>query len=246
MTGDYDFRGGTHSHCVCTGRLEPAVLGHGLIARPCDREIYAFVQLDSQFPGLFLRQGNEFRVVRPGHIRETLSERVQIRTYERVRDEVDVVVYYHKVSDLEALHHTSGRIRDEKSANAEPAHHPDRESDRIHRVTLIVVEASLHRNDLLPGQSAYDEIAFVAYGCRLWKARDVGVRDDSRVAYLLRYVSEAAAQDYAEFRLASAHRIPYECRRFVDTYLSLVHNFYVKTREHQHLTCILQESEGLR
>ena len=59
-------------------------------------------------------------------------------------------------------------------------------------------------------------------------------------------LNDAYDEDYAEFRLASAHRIPYECRRFVDTYLSLVHNFYVKTREYQHLTCILQESEGHR
>ena len=58
-----------------------------------------------------------------------------------------MVSYDHKVSDTERSVHTTGGVRDEQRLYADDFHHPDRQSDSVHVVALVVVETTLHGYD---------------------------------------------------------------------------------------------------
>lgn len=83
---------------------------------------------------------------------------------------------------------------DKEGLDAEELKDADVKSHLLHRVTLIVVEASLHSKDRYAVECSRDEVAFVSDGRGLWKMGDVGVRDDSRGFDFVGKCSKTAAE----------------------------------------------------
>ena len=88
-----------------------------------------------------------------------------------LREEIDMVGDNHQVANIELRVHTSGGIRDEERLDAQLIHDTDRESHLLHRISLIVMEASLHRHDLDAPQLAEDQFAAMSFDSR---HREVG------------------------------------------------------------------------
>ena len=77
-------------------------------------------------------------------------------------EEVDVVGDNHQVADSEGRVHASGGIGDIECADAELIHDAHGEGDLLHGVALIIVEASLHGQDVDASELAEDEFAGVS------------------------------------------------------------------------------------
>ena len=118
-------------------------------------------------------------------------------------DQVDVVADDHQVAHVVAQVGAARRIGDEQVLDAEADHHPDGEDHQVHRVTFVVVDAALHRDDAFPAQGADDEVSLVADGRGHGEAGELAVRDDERILDLVGQFSETASEDDADQRLPS-------------------------------------------
>ena len=116
---------------------------------------------------------DESVVVSLVHIREARTGREVLAAQRVFREEVDVVGDNHQVADLELRVHAARSVAYEEGLYAQFVHHADRERNVLHRVALVVVEASLHRHDVLAAELAEDELARVALNGRYGEVRDV-------------------------------------------------------------------------
>ena len=78
-------------------------------------------------------------------------------------EEVDVVVDNHQVTNLELWVHTARGIAYEEGLDAQLVHHTLWEGNFLHVVSLIEVEATFHRHDVLAAQLAEDQLASVSF-----------------------------------------------------------------------------------
>ena len=90
------------------------------------------------------------------------------------------------------------------------------------------MDASFHGHDRLAAQSANDEVAFMADGGGHGEAGNLGVGDDERIFDLVGELAETAAEDDADFRLASlqedrGHRLVHVLRCVVDFFDTGIH-----------------------
>jgi len=134
-----------------------------------------------------------------------------------------VVSDYHEISYLEVRVAGSCGVGDEQVFDAERLHDPYSDGDKVHRISLIVVEAALHGYDLLSSEFAEYEIALVADGRRDWKPGDLAVRNHGLVDDLVCEPSQPAPQHNPEFRDAPADGGTYMVRGIMDSFESVVH-----------------------
>ena len=78
-------------------------------------------------------------------------------------EEVDVVSDNHQVANLELWVHTACSIRNKQCLNPQLIHHADGEGNLFHRVTLIVMETSLHSYDIDTAQFAENQLAAMSF-----------------------------------------------------------------------------------
>ena len=130
------------------------------------------MQLDAKLRSLFLRKSDKFQIIRTGHIREARSELLKIRSDKRIRKMADMISDDHKVSYLEIKVHSTCRIRNEEVLNTQNLHHSDRQSNKLHRIALIIMEASLHRNHELASKLTCNEISLMSDCCGYRKSGD--------------------------------------------------------------------------
>ena len=90
-------------------------------------------------------------------------------------EEVDVVGDNHEVANLEFGVHTSRGIAHEESLDTKFVHHANGERNLLHRVALVVVEASLHSHDVLAAQFTKDYFAGMALNRRYGEIGDFGI-----------------------------------------------------------------------
>ena len=111
------------------------------------------------------------------------------------REEVDVVSDNHQVTNLEVRVHAPSCIAYEEGLDAQLVHHTDREGHLLHGVPLVVVETSLHGQDVLATQFAhYEATAVSLYGAD-GHVGDVVVTDACLDLYLFCQPPQTGAQD---------------------------------------------------
>ena len=99
-------------------------------------------------------------------------------------EEVDVVGDDHQVANFKAWVHATGSIRDEERLDAQLIHHTNRKGHLLHGVALVVVEATLHGQDVHTTQLTEDEFSAMAFHRRDGEVGDVRVRKLQLVSYL--------------------------------------------------------------
>ena len=83
------------------------------------------------------------------HIGEPWTEVIEIRSDERIRKKVDMVPDNHQVAYLEIEIDAAGSIGNEEIPYPYDLHYPDRQCDKLHRITLVIMNPALHCNDSL-------------------------------------------------------------------------------------------------
>ena len=101
MTGNDDFRSSGHADCIRTDLPHVLVLSRSFEGRPRASEIYTFFQFKAHLRASLLGYGYDTMIVWTGHVRETWTEIIKVRTDERIGDQVDVVRNYHQVANIE-------------------------------------------------------------------------------------------------------------------------------------------------
>ena len=161
-----------HAHGVATDAPEVAVLSRGLKGRPLGTNIYAFHQPDAFLLGDVTCHLDEARAIGIDHCREAGSQFVNVLAVQRMLGEdVDMVGDDHEVAYLEVGVHAARGVGDEDRLDANGFHDAYREGNLLHRVALVIVEAALHRHDILVAQCAEDETALMTLNGRY---REVG------------------------------------------------------------------------
>ena len=94
-----------------------------------------------------------------------------------LRHKVDVVRNHHQITNRKSRIHATGRIAYKKSPDAKFVHHPYRKCHLLHRVTLIVVETTLHRHNIPAAQASENELPGMPLHRRNREVRNISVRD---------------------------------------------------------------------
>ena len=103
MPGDYDFRRDAHAYIVTSDGTVESVFCRGFVSGTCAGNIYSPLQFHAlafRYPEHLVLQGE---VVCAGHVGESRSELVEVRAYQRVGEQVDMVPDKHQVADGVAL-----------------------------------------------------------------------------------------------------------------------------------------------
>ena len=226
MTGDYHFGNGGHTYQVGSYGTEETHLGGSLVGRARSSEIHTLIQLDSHSCSNLKSLLLKLEVVGAGHIGEAGAEVVHISSYERIGHKVDMVADYDGISHLVVGIQGSGGIGDQQELDSELAHHADGQRQGGHIVSLVVVEAALHREHAFPSEISADEITLVAYYRGYGEAGDFGIGDGDPFFDYFCQLSQAAAQDDGCNGLATFEPGLDVLRSRVDSFNSFVHSVF--------------------
>lgn len=173
----------THADGIGSETMIHLVFGWCLESRTLYSDIYAMHNPYSLFLGNLVCLGNQTEVVGLVHIRETWTCGEILSTQRMLGEEVDVVGDDHEVANLELGIHTARGIADEECLDAKLVHHSDGERNLLHRVALIVMEATLHSHDVLTTEFAEDKLSGMSLDCRNREVGYLGIRELVGVSY---------------------------------------------------------------
>ena len=231
MPCDYHFWNGAHTHCVCAGYELEFVLCRGLVGRACVSVVNAFLKVDSYSCGDFLGQFSQLWVIRSGHIRESRAKLFHILTYQRVRKHIDMVLNHHQVAHLVARVQSSCCVRHEQGLYPQHFHNPHRESDLLHSIAFVEVEASLHRQNAVPGYGAADQVPLMANRGADREVRNLFIRKNYRFFYGIGQCAQPASQHDSDAGLSLANSFFYKsCRCLIITKIHLSLLFLFRNR----------------
>ena len=163
MASHDDLGYGTHAYSVASQQSVHAILGRSLEGRTLYAYVYSVLQVDALLLGYAVSQVAQTLVVSLVHVGESRTCGEVLATKRMLGEEVDMVVDHHQVAYLEGFVHATRGVADEEGLDAQLVHHTLGECHLFHVVTLIEVETSLHRHDVLAAQLAEDQFAGMAF-----------------------------------------------------------------------------------
>ena len=101
-----------------------------------------------------------------------------------LREEIDMVVDHHQVTNLEVGIHASCRIRHKELFDAQFTHDTFRERYLFHGVPLIIMEPAFHGHDVFSSEFSEDKLSCVPLYGRLREVGYVGIGKSIGVSYL--------------------------------------------------------------
>ena len=144
-------------------------------------------------------------VIGLAHIREARAEGVQVGAAERVwashPHQTDMIGDEHQVAGEIVGMDGTGSVGHHKGLNTQPLHHAHGQSDLLHGVAFIIMNAPLHHKNGLPFQLANEHAARVTGNCG---DRPIGNFAEGDAVGSFNSVCQAAqtrAQDDANSRL---------------------------------------------
>ena len=156
---------GGHSDGIATKDTIHLIFGWGLEGWALQTHIDTILQTDLLLTGNVKGHLDEQGIIGLMHIWETWTRGEVLATQWMLWEEVDMVGDDHQVTNLETGVHATCGITDEEGLDAQFVHDTYGESDLLHRITLIVVEAALHGQDIHTTQFAEDQFATMSlYG----------------------------------------------------------------------------------
>ena len=162
MTCNYHFRNCRHSYSIRADKSVISIFCRSLISRACACKIDTALKFITESGSNFECHSAKILVIRAGHIRKTRSELSHIRTDQRIRQMADMVCNHHHISHLEVEIHSSCCIGNKKILYSKNLHNPYWQGYQIHRVSLIIMEASLHGNNELSAKLTSDKITLMS------------------------------------------------------------------------------------
>ena len=117
------------------------------------------------------------------HVGEARTCGEVLATQRMFREQIDMVGDDHQVANLEGWIHATCCIGDKECLDAQLVHDANGEGDSLHAVAFVVVETSLHGQDVNTSQLAEDELAGVAFYGRDREVRYLAIGDFELVSY---------------------------------------------------------------
>ncbi len=151
-----DLRNGGHADGVATQCAIHAVLCWCLEGWTGGAKVNAIDQTDALLLGNLCSQVDEFVVIGFVHIREAWTGGEVLAAQRVLREEVDMVGDNHEVANLEGRVHAAGSVGDEEGLDAQLVHHSDGEGHLLHVIAFVVMEASLHSQNVHASEFAED------------------------------------------------------------------------------------------
>ena len=133
-----------------------------------------------------------------------------------------MVRQHNDVPPVEVLTHTTDGARHDEFARAERVHYAQRECQLLHRVTLIEVQPTLHRDNILTPEFADDDVARMTQSRRLHKVRDLLVGNRGLGVDRFRHPTETCAEDDRKTWLCLRLLLK-ELSRFFDLFVQVSH-----------------------
>ncbi len=176
VDGDDGFGNGGHADDVAADLADEALFGAGFVIGAGDGDISALVGDEVRSASDFQGAIDEVAVVGLAHVGEARAEGIVVDADERVGvHEVYVIVHDHDVAAFVERIQSAGCVRDDKQVDAEGFHHADGQGDLPGGVAFVEMEAALHGDDGQAGESAANELAFVADGSGDGEVRNIFV-----------------------------------------------------------------------
>ena len=97
---------------------------------------------------------------------------------------------YHEVTNVERCIGTTSGIAYKECLDAQLVHYSDGECHFLHRVTLIIVETSLHGHHFFASKSTKDEFAVMTFHRGNGEIRDICIAYLFCYAYLISHFSQ--------------------------------------------------------
>ena len=183
MAGHDYLWNGAHAYGVATQGSVHAVLCRSLEGRTLDAHIYTMLNRNILLLGNLVGKITELLVVCLVHIWEARTGREVLATQWMLREEVDVVIDNHQVTDLELRVHASRGIAYEESLDTQLEHHALWECYFLHIISFIEMESAFHRHDVLAAQLSEDELACMSFYGRYREVRNFTIWEFVTVSY---------------------------------------------------------------
>ena len=101
----------------------------------------------------------------------------------------------HQITYTEGLVDATSSVGDEEVLDTQELHHTDGEGDLLHRITLVVVEASLHAEHRDTRERTCNKVSLVTDGRRVREVRNLGIGDDRGVLEHIAELTQTATED---------------------------------------------------
>ena len=171
VVGHDDLRDGGHADGITANEAEHAIFGRRLEGGALYADIDTVDDADVFLLSYLVGKGYQLVAVCLVHVGEPRSCGEVLTAQRMLGEEIDMVGDDHQVANPEVRVHATGSIRHKERLDAQLVHHADGEGHLLHVVALIVVEASLHGNDVLASQLTEDQFADMSFNGRY---REVG------------------------------------------------------------------------
>src|SRR4030043_150041 len=107
------------------------------------------------------------------HIREPGPYTVIIFSDKGIGKKIYMISDYHDIAYLKCRIYSSGSIGKEKTFYAEIPEYPYRQCHQVRSVSFIIMEPSLHGDNLLLSEIAIDKLSFMTFHGRDREIRDI-------------------------------------------------------------------------
>ena len=127
-----------------------------------------------------MQQRAQCRVVRIGHVGESLVGWLHGTGQRIAKHQVDVIGDHHEITGTEGPAHTTGGVRGHVHRHAKGMHHAHRERRQRRLMPFIHVKTARHRHHRTPAKAAHQHVAGMANHRGRGEARHLGKRDAHR------------------------------------------------------------------
>ena len=146
--------------------------------------VYTMNHSDTFFFGNFVSQSSQLSVIGLVHVRESWTCWEVLTMKWMLREEVDMIVDDHQISNFKVGIHSSRGIGNKQSFNAQLVHDALWEGYFFHVITFIIVESALHSHDVLATQLAKNKLARMTFHRGQGEVWNVSIGEFVTICYL--------------------------------------------------------------
>ena len=180
MVCDDDFRDGGHADGIGAEFLEESDFGGGFVFGAVACAVDAFAQKEALFFGGLSDDVAQLSVIRLAHVGESGTELIFVEPDEWAsgHHHVEVVGDEHEFAGVEVWVGSAGGVGDDHAGTAETMQNADGECDAFEVSAFIIVDASLHDDEVFAVELAEDQVSGMSMHAGGWESFDFAVGDD--------------------------------------------------------------------
>ena len=209
----------THSYSIRTKISEHPDLSRSFILRSGCLKINTLLQIYSEFFCRLFNNSDKCSVIYFRHIRKSHSKIFYIRSNQRRRNKCCYLVCYsHKCTRLKVKINSSGCICKDKLFYTYHTHKSYRKNNFLHRITLIIMNSSLHDYNFMTEKFSHNKSAIMSRHCRNRKTGDILIIYINTVFKFFSKTSKTGSENNTYFRFSPGKLFifddPKEMRRY--------------------------------